>query len=85
MVLALPKIMECYSRYDIDEVVVTSGTEGEHMEGSKHYTNNALDFRTRISSPMSRQGLVMDIKFDLGPNYDVVDEIDHIHVEFDPK
>jgi hypothetical protein len=34
---------------------------------------------------MSRQGLVMDIKFDLGPNYDVVDEIDHIHVEFDPK
>jgi len=32
---------------EIDEVVVTSANDSTHGAGSRHYTNEALDFRTK--------------------------------------
>ena len=57
-------------------LVVTSGMDGKHMTGSLHYKGLAADLRFPLRD---------EIKATLGPNWDVVWEKDHIHVEFDPK
>lgn len=70
---------------------ITSTTDGKHMEGSKHYTGNAIDVGIRSSSTFQffskavQISIVAAIKAILGPDYDVVLEDDHIHIEYDPK
>jgi len=62
--------------------IVTSTYEGNHGAGSLHYSNDAFD----SNRPKQFPGIVAeDIKSRLGPNYDVVLEYDHIHIEYDPK
>lgn len=66
------------------DVVITSGNDGKHMKGSKHYSNNALDLRTWNIPNRDLPLFVKALAERLGPDYDVVLEDDHIHVEFDP-
>ena len=67
------------------DVIITSGTDGVHMKGSKHYTHEALDIR--ISNIPSTQLIpyVRALRGRLGKDFDVVLEDDHIHVEWDKK
>lgn len=68
--------------------VITSGRDGKHMAGSKHYSGNALDFRAlHIKSPEVRRVILTRIKEVLGRDYDVLlhGKALHYHVEFDPK
>lgn len=74
---------------NIKLVVVTSGNDGQHMPASKHYTNDALDFRTRHIE----RGLKLKLKTDalqrLGAGYqaileDVEGDNEHLHIEYDP-
>lgn len=67
------------------ELVVTSGTDGEHSEGSLHYAGLALDFRTRYFGMDQVFEVASDLRKALGTDYDVVIEPSHIHCEFDPK
>lgn len=67
------------------ECVVTSGMEGQHMAGSRHYRGEALDFRTRHLSAAARSRLRQRMAELLGREYDVVLERTHLHVEYDPK
>jgi hypothetical protein len=64
------------------ELVVTSTYEGTHKGGSLHYGNDAFDFRL---PPKWGKFLVDKVKLMLGGDFDVVLEVDHIHVEYDPK
>jgi len=64
------------------EVVVTSTYEGNHSAGSLHYADDAIDIR--LPDPPI-VGLIAILKAGLGPNFDVVLERDHIHIEHDPK
>jgi hypothetical protein len=57
---------------------ITSGTEGLHMPGSRHYSGNAIDIRT-LDFTKNELSLL------LGREYDVVQEKDHIHIEYDRK
>src|SRR6185436_13622014 len=66
-------------------MIVTSGTDGHHGEHSKHYSAEALDLRIRHIEPNLHQTVVKLLKETLGKDFDVVLEIDHVHVEFDPK
>ena len=66
-------------------IIITSGTDGVHMEGSKHYTGDALDLRISNIPKDQLQRYIKALKGRLGPDFDVVLESDHIHVEFDPK
>lgn len=61
--------------------VVTSTTGDVHMVGSKHYTGEAVDFRIPGGD---RKATIRKLKSELGEDYDIVDEIDHFHVEYDP-
>jgi hypothetical protein len=64
-------------------VWITSGTDGTHMVGSKHYESAALDFRTSNLSKEEVAKFISKLKVRLGEDYDVVLENDHIHVEKD--
>ena len=63
-------------------VGITSGTEGTHSAGSLHYYGLALDLRTRywdIDSASEAYRLMVEAL----PEFDVVLEGNHIHVEND--
>jgi len=63
--------------------VVTSTTGDIHKPGSKHYTGEAIDFRTKdLHNPNK---VTNDLQKALGDDYDVINEGDHIHAEYDPK
>ena len=67
-------------------IVITSGTNGTHMTGSKHYTGDALDMRTsNFPTPSAMMTFVDGLRKRLGGDYDVVVEKDHLHCEYDPK
>ena len=65
-----------------EELTITSTYEGNHGEGSLHYSNDAYDIREPLENPAY---MVMQIKPALGHAFDVVLESDHIHIEYDPK
>ena len=69
---------------------ITSGTDGKHKQGSKHYTAEALDVRTKDMKPAMKHLFAQHLKDRLGANYDVILESlgktnEHLHVEYDPK
>jgi len=67
------------------ELTITAGTDGQHGPHSLHYHGLALDWRTREISPAQQVKVIRDVKLALGPDYDVVLEVDHGHTEYDPK
>ena len=63
---------------------ITSIADGKHMEKSKHFDlplANAFDIR--IWNLLKAIGRIISKR--LGPDYDVVFEGDHFHIEYDPK
>lgn len=64
------------------DLIITSTYEGRHSPSSLHYANDAIDIRI---IPEKTQQLVEEIKQKLGPDFDVIFEFDHIHIEYDPK
>lgn len=69
----------------VSPMVITSCTDGHHMEGSKHYQGLAADIRTRHMHPVQRMDLLIAAKSALGTEFDVILEDDHLHFEYDKK
>lgn len=90
---------EAHRDYGCPELVVTSAVDGKHMRGSLHYSGAAIDLRfwryverweetaTGWRAELKPQywHLIEDLRERLGPDYDVVVEDDHLHVEYDPE
>jgi hypothetical protein len=66
-------------------VIVTSATDGKHGRGSLHYVGLAVDLRTRHLPQGVAAHLKGKLAEALGPQYDVVLEKTHLHVEYQPK
>ncbi len=81
--VAMPIIHQVYRDHE-ETLVITSGTDGRHMEGSLHYVGLAFDFRTRTVHPNDRMALTASLQAALGDEFDVILESDHIHCEYDP-
>ena len=69
------------------DMLITSGNDGKHMKKSKHYTNAALDFRTKHLQGNEKDDLRDEVKHRLGSTYDVILEDrgglnEHLHVEW---
>lgn len=64
---------------------VTSMEDSVHGPRSLHPSGNAADLRTRNLPVQALPDLVKALKLALGPQYDVVLESDHIHLEYDIK
>jgi hypothetical protein len=69
----------------VNDIVITSGIDGVHKIGSKHYTGDALDIRRSNIPPKLLDTYLTRLRGRLGGDYDVILEHDHIHVEYDPK
>lgn len=76
----LPALDQVYAEFGT-EMVITSGKDGKHSEGSLHYEGKAVDLR--IWNVL--QVLVEKLHEELGPDYEVILEKDHIHIELDPN
>ena len=71
-------------QYGIEEEVFTifHTNDGIHKIGSLHFKNRAIDF----GAPEHDRGETLRrCKAALGPEYDLLDEGDHWHLEHDPK
>lgn len=66
-------------------LVITSGTDGQHKPGSKHYTGEALDIRSFNIPEALRPKVIAHLQARLGSDYQVIVEQDHIHIEWDVK
>ena len=66
-------------------LVITSGVEGKHSMGSGHYRGCALDLRTRDLSSQQVATVLKRAREQLGLDFLVLQEADHIHVEFKPQ
>ena len=64
------------------EVVVTSGLDGEHSPGSLHYYGLAVDLRTRYFTDSQRGHAGQLLAEKLGTSFTVIDEGNHIHVQY---
>lgn len=60
------------------DLFVTSIRDGNHAPGSLHYDGLAFDIK-------GQSVFISVIAEVLGPDWDVVDEISHYHIEYDPK
>ncbi|MDP2366408.1 MAG: hypothetical protein Q8M94_21860 [Ignavibacteria bacterium] len=78
---ALPVIDLCFIKTLGGEAVITSTNEGSHSPGSLHYANLAVD--VRLTGGYGR--VLPVLRERLGPGFDVVEEKDHLHIEYDPK
>jgi NADPH:quinone reductase-like Zn-dependent oxidoreductase len=72
------------------EIWVTSGNDSVHMQKSKHYTDDALDFRTKHLTTEQKHLWLATIKKRLGKGYDVIlehegDGNEHLHIEFEER
>ena len=68
---------------------VTSGNDSKHMAGSKHFSNEALDFRTKSLSTDQKHNWKEAIQARLGSKYQCILEFEnqaneHLHCEYDP-
>ena len=65
------------------DFVITSADEGTHGASSLHYADLAIDIRRKY--PASWRQIDADrVRRILGPNFDVIDEGTHLHIEYDP-
>jgi len=67
------------------DLIVTSALDGEHSPGSLHYYGLAIDFAVRAFDDDVKRNITFKLREELGRAYDVINEGDHIHVEWDPR
>lgn len=84
LVPAMIVAAELYGELGFD-CVVTSVTDSQHVGASLHYVGYALDLRTKHVPVEQHEAIRAELAERIGPQYDVVLETDHIHVEYQPK
>ena len=83
MLTAIDILAEVFERNNLP-LTLTSAREGNHGSHSHHYKGLAVDIRVwDIADSVDAYASYM--REALGPDYEVVVESDHIHVEFDPQ
>ena len=79
-------IMQClyvFKKLGYSTMTITSANDGDHKTRSLHYEGRAFDVRTRnVTDVFALRDEIQEL---LGPDYDVILEVDHIHVEHDPR
>ena len=85
IVLALVIAGQVYKDIANKEWVITSVSDGKHSTKSLHYSGFAVDLRINNITVLEAKAVLLSLQSKLGDNYDVVLEIDHIHLEYDPK
>lgn len=69
----------------LGHLYVTSMNDSTHMRGSAHYRDEAVDFRTRELAHADVERWAVVCRRRLGDAYQVIIEVDHLHIEYDPS
>jgi|14BtaG_2_1085337.scaffolds.fasta_scaffold160238_1 uncharacterized protein YcbK (DUF882 family) len=85
LVLGLQVASGYFGSMGIKEMVVTSLVDGKHSSGSLHYVGYAADIRIWAIEESELAEFTEGLAVELGKEFDVVLEKDHIHMEFQPK
>ena len=64
------------------ELVVTSCTDSQHSNNSRHYIGYGLDLRSRDVPEAARERVAQDMRDVLGAEYYVAFEVHHFHIDF---
>ena len=64
-------------------LVITSARDGVHSKHSHHYKGLAIDLR--VWDIDDTAAMCRKIRGMLGSEYQVIDESNHIHIEYDPE
>ena len=83
LLLALVIAERVFEEFDY-ECVVTSLNDSAHSDTSLHYAGAAVDLRTRHMKD-DAQILTEKIRRNLTNDYDVILELNHIHIEYQPR
>lgn len=67
------------------EFVITSVCDGHHSTTSLHYAGCAADVRTRDMTLFEVETVVDMINLALPDDFDVINEGNHIHIEWQPR
>lgn len=67
------------------EFIVTSGSDGRHSLTSLHYAGAAFDMRSRNMDIRTKHVFLDAARKALGDDFDVLDETDHFHIEYQPQ
>lgn len=78
----LKTVESIYQTLAEQECVITSTYDGNHVQSSLHYANQAYDIRLPNKN---REEIFQAIANSLGKDYDCINHVDHIHIEYDPK
>lgn len=86
IVLAMTLADQVYVSNGVAECWVTSANDSKHKDGSKHYTGEAVDLRVHnIPDSPTRLRIKINLIARLASlGFDIVDEGDHFHIEYDP-
>jgi hypothetical protein len=72
------------------DVIITSGNDSKHMKTSKHYSDEALDVRSKnFPNTESKKLFLEAVLKRLGQDYQgILEDLgganEHIHIEYDP-
>jgi hypothetical protein len=83
----LQACLDCAILLDLN-LTITSGSDGTHMKGSRHYTHQAIDLRSKNLTEAQKSKLGSLLRAKLGPRYLVLLEAkgkpnEHFHIELD--
>lgn len=81
-VLTAACLWSVLTRVDVEVNSINDGP-GVHMAGSLHYFNLAIDLDTVGDKPADLEALADYLRRWLHPQYDVLFEGSHVHVEWD--
>lgn len=82
LLFAIMVAKEVYLNHGYD-LVITSLNDAEHSETSLHYNGCAVDLRTTVINPNEDwDRIAKQIGRRLNKHYDVINEWNHIHIEF---
>lgn len=77
-----------YYHFTGADLMITSGNDGDHMVGSKHYTGEAFDARSHDITANEKHQILDQAKTLLEPEFDIIlesegTENEHFHLEYD--
>lgn len=84
MVIAMTIADQVYRKHG-QELVITSGIEGNHHRTSRHYLGYAIDTRTNYFNENEIPIVQRDLVDALGDDFYIQFEGNHFHIQFSPK